>query len=30
MFENVRGLYSHDQGRTLATIKHEIQKIGYG
>ncbi|MBH8567220.1 DNA (cytosine-5-)-methyltransferase [Nostoc sp. CENA67] len=29
IFENVRGLYSHDKGRTLATIKHEIQKIGY-
>ncbi|WP_335095645.1 DNA (cytosine-5-)-methyltransferase [Nostoc sp.] len=29
IFENVRGLYSHDQGRTLATIKHEIQKRGY-
>ncbi|MDZ7969588.1 MAG: DNA (cytosine-5-)-methyltransferase [Nostoc sp. DedSLP03] len=29
IFENVRGLYSHDQGRTLAIIKHEIQKRGY-
>ncbi len=29
IFENVRGLYSHDKGRTLATIKHEIQKRGY-
>ncbi|MEH2412410.1 DNA (cytosine-5-)-methyltransferase [Nostoc sp.] len=29
IFENVRGLYSHDQGRTLATIKYEIQKRGY-
>ena len=29
IFENVRGLYSHDQGKTLATIKHEIQKRGY-
>jgi DNA (cytosine-5)-methyltransferase 1 len=29
IFENVRGLYSHDQGRTLATIKHEIKTRGY-
>ncbi|WP_414571664.1 DNA (cytosine-5-)-methyltransferase [Nostoc sp. CCY 9925] len=29
IFENVRGLYSHDGGQTLATIKHEIQKRGY-
>ena len=29
IFENVRGIYSHDQGKTLATIKHEIQKRGY-
>lgn len=29
IFENVRGLYTHDKGRTLATIKHEIQKRGY-
>lgn len=29
IFENVRGLYSHDKGRTLATIKHEITKRGY-
>lgn len=29
IFENVRGLYSHDEGRTLATIKHEIQKRDY-
>ena len=29
IFENVRGLYSHDQGKTLATIKYEIQKRGY-
>jgi DNA (cytosine-5)-methyltransferase 1 len=29
IFENVRGLYSHDKGRTLATIKHEIKKRGY-
>ena len=29
IFENVRGIYSHDEGRTLATMKHEIQKRGY-
>ncbi|MEQ8754292.1 MAG: DNA (cytosine-5-)-methyltransferase [Coleofasciculus sp. G1-WW12-02] len=29
IFENVRGLYSHDQGKTLATIKHEIKNRGY-
>ncbi|MEA5513985.1 DNA (cytosine-5-)-methyltransferase [Nodularia sp. UHCC 0506] len=29
IFENVRGIYSHDQGKTLSTIKHEIQKRGY-
>ncbi|MDB9541047.1 DNA (cytosine-5-)-methyltransferase [Anabaenopsis arnoldii] len=29
IFENVRGIYSHDQGKSLATIKHEIQKRGY-
>lgn len=29
IFENVRGLYSHDEGRTLKTIKHEITKRGY-
>lgn len=29
IFENVRGLYTHDNGRTLATIKHEIQQRGY-
>lgn len=29
IFENVRGLYTHDQGRTLETIKHEITKRGY-
>lgn len=29
MFENVRGLYNHDNGNTLATIKHEIKKRGY-
>jgi len=29
IFENVRGLYSHDEGRTLKTIKHEITNRGY-
>lgn len=29
LFENVRGLYSHDNGKTLATIKHEIKKRNY-
>lgn len=29
IFENVRGLSTHDQGRTLETIKHEIKKRGY-
>lgn len=29
IFENVRGLYTHEQGKTLKTIKHEMQKRGY-
>ncbi|MBE9008017.1 DNA (cytosine-5-)-methyltransferase [Fortiea sp. LEGE XX443] len=29
VFENVRGLYTHEQGKTLKTIKHEMQKRGY-
>jgi DNA (cytosine-5)-methyltransferase 1 len=29
IFENVRGLSTHDQGRTLATIQHEIIQRGY-
>ncbi len=29
IFENVRGLVSHDRGKTLETIQHEIQKRGY-
>ncbi|MCT7952503.1 DNA (cytosine-5-)-methyltransferase [Ancylothrix sp. C2] len=29
IFENVRGLFSHDEGRTVATIKHEMVKRGY-
>ena len=28
-FENVRGLMSHDGGRTLATIKDTIEQLGY-
>ncbi|NRA61463.1 MAG: DNA (cytosine-5-)-methyltransferase [Psychrobium sp.] len=27
--ENVRGLLNHDEGRTLETIKHKINEIGY-
>lgn len=29
IFENVRGLVSHDQGRTLATIRHQMVERGY-
>lgn len=29
IFENVRGLTTHDRGRTLATIKYEIESRGY-
>lgn len=29
IFENVRGLVSHDRGRTLETIQNEIEKRGY-
>lgn len=29
LFENVRGLLSHDSGRTFATIQHEFEKLGY-
>lgn len=29
IFENVRGLISHEQGKTIGTIQHEIQKRGY-
>jgi DNA (cytosine-5)-methyltransferase 1 len=29
IFENVRGLHAHEQGKTLETIKHEMQKRGY-
>lgn len=29
LFENVRGLLSHDKGRTFATIKHTFENLGY-
>lgn len=29
IFENVRGLLTNDQGKTIETIKYEIQKRGY-
>ncbi len=29
LFENVRGLLSHDKGRTFATIEHEFKSLGY-
>lgn len=29
LFENVRGLLSHDKGRTFATIRHEFEELGY-
>ncbi|MDJ0518544.1 MAG: DNA (cytosine-5-)-methyltransferase [Trichodesmium sp. MO_231.B1] len=29
IFENVRGLLTNDQGRTIETIKHEIKSRGY-
>ena len=29
LFENVRGLLSHDKGRTFATIEHEFRQLGY-
>ena len=29
IFENVRGLFTHDGGRTFSTIKHEVTKRGY-
>ena len=29
LFENVRGLLSHDHGRTYATIKHVFESLGY-
>lgn len=29
LFESVKGLLSHDKGRTFATIKHEFENLGY-
>lgn len=29
VFENVRGMLSHDSGRTFATIQHEFERLGY-
>lgn len=29
LFENVKGLLSHDQGRTFATIQHTFESLGY-
>lgn len=29
LFENVRGLLSHDRGRTFKTIEHEFESLGY-
>ena len=29
LFENVRGLISHDNGRTFETIKHTFENLGY-
>lgn len=29
LFENVKGLLSHDSGRTFATIRHEFASLGY-
>lgn len=29
LFENVRGLLSHDKGRTFNTIKHVFEELGY-
>ena len=30
LLENVKGLLSHEDGRTFATIRHAITKLGYG
>jgi len=30
LLENVRGLVTHDQGRTFATIKNKLADLGYG
>lgn len=29
LFENVKGLLTHDKGRTFATITHEFESLGY-
>lgn len=29
LFENVKGLLSHDKGRTFTTIRHEFESLGY-
>ncbi len=29
LFENVKGLLTHDKGRTFKTIKHEFESLGY-
>ncbi|MDK8757913.1 MAG: DNA (cytosine-5-)-methyltransferase [Lactobacillus iners] len=29
MFENVKGMLSHDKGRTFKTITHEFERLGY-
>lgn len=29
LFENVKGLLSHDKGRTFATIRHTLESLGY-
>jgi len=30
LLENVRGLTTHDKGRTIETIKNKLEKLGYG
>jgi DNA (cytosine-5)-methyltransferase 1 len=30
LLENVRGLFTHDKGRTFATIKQKLNDLGYG
>lgn len=30
LLENVRGLYTHDEGRTFATIMEKLHNLGYG
>ena len=29
IFENVKGMYTHDKGRTFTTIKHTFEQLGY-